>query len=247
VPDTHIILAGQSNALGYLNDGPASYVPTARVQIWADTDGDGAGDAWNYMLPGVNTGTPANPHDWGPEVGFAEAWLTAHAGDQDVLWIVKVTKGSTGLAQDAGQLDWSPASHGEMFDAATSAEEAARRNLDATPYAFAEWDGLLWMQGETDATDPAKANAYAANERAFIAAAREAWHVDDVVVGRIGAAGAWSEVVRDAQWNLDHGDDPMTGVESFRTIGLPMQPDGLHYDAAGQVALGAAFYGGWVI
>lgn len=70
--DSRIFTAGQSNDLGYLNNGPAPYVATARVQIFADTDGDGYGDVWNYMNPGVNTGMPANPTAWGPEVEIAK-------------------------------------------------------------------------------------------------------------------------------------------------------------------------------
>ena len=59
--DTAIIIAGDSNPLGYENNGPAPYTPTYKVQIWTDTNGDGVADAWNYMNPGVNTGTPNNP------------------------------------------------------------------------------------------------------------------------------------------------------------------------------------------
>ena len=243
--DAHVILAGQSNALGFGNTGPAPYTPTARVQIWADTNGDGVGDAWNYMRPGVNTGTVANPTAWGPEVGFANAWL-AH-NPTGYLWLDKVTKGSTGLAQDGGQLDWSPASRGELFDQATASVHAAQANLAPTPYAFTSWDGLLWMQGETDATDPAKAAAYGANVRDFIAQARTAWNVWDVAVGRITDSPVLpdSADVRNAEWNLDNGDAPLAGVHTFKTIGMEMQADGLHYDAAGQAALGAAIYTGW--
>lgn len=239
--DAHILIAGQSNALGYGNTGPAPYTPTARVQIWADTNGDGQGDTWQYMLPGVNTGTPANPTVWGPEVGIANAWLHDHPSGN--LWIDKIAKGSTGLAQDPAQLDWSPRSHGEMFDAATASADAARANLGPTPYAFARWDAVMWMQGETDATDPTKAAAYQANLTDAVAHMRAGWDVEAVVVGRIGVAGAWSDQVRVAQWSVDQADPNLV---SFKTIGFELQSDGLHYDAAGQLSLGAAFYDGWL-
>lgn len=244
--DARILIDGQSNALGFGNSGPAPYTPTARVQIWTDTDGDGIGDTWHYMLPAVNTGTPDNPTVWGPEVGLANAWLGAHPSGN--LWIDKVAKGSVGLAQDPAQLDWSPQSHGEMFDAATASAHTAQANLAGTPYAFAAWDAVMWMQGETDATDPAKAATYGADVRALISAARSAWSVSEVVVGRItdSAALPYSLDVRNAEWNLDSGDAPVAGVHTFKTIGFEMQPDGVHYDAAGQIALGAAFYDGWL-
>lgn len=245
-PDDHIILAGQSNALGFLNNGPAPYDPTWRVQIWSDTDGDGTPDAWNYMRPGVNTGTLANPAAWGAEVEIANRWLADHP--DGVLWIVKVAKGSTGLAEDPLALDWSPHSHGEMFDIATAAINAARHNLDGGGHAFAQWDVLDWMQGETDAQDAAKADAYGLNVREFITDARAGWAVEDVAVARItDTAGPYSLAVRNAQWNLDNGDDPLADVHSFKTIGFAMAPDHLHYAPEGQIALGDAFFDAWLV
>lgn len=240
--DTHIIVAGQSNALGYLNTGAAPYVPTARVQIWADTNGDGVGDAWNYLNPGVNTGLPANPTAWGPEVEIANRWLADHATGN--LWIDKVTKGSTGLAQDANALDWSPESRGEMFDAATASVDAARHNLDATGYAFARWDAVEWMQGETDATDQAKALAYGANLTDLLSHVRADWDVTQFVIGRISdsAALAYNADVRVAQWAVDQAD---SSAVSFKTIGLAMQPDAIH--VADQVGLGNGFYDAWAL
>lgn len=246
--DAHVLLAGQSNALGFLNDGPAPYIPTMRVQVWADTNGDGQGDAWAPMLPGINTGTLANPHVWGSEVEVANRWLAMNPNGSSVLWIDKddLVKGSTGLAEDAMQLDWSPHSQGEMFDRATASANAAMHSLDGTPHAFDHWDVLMWGQGETDATDPAKAAAYGPNVREFITDARAAWHVDEVVVMRItDTAGPYSLPVRQAQWNLDNGDDPMPGVHTFKTIGIAMRPDGIHY--ADHITLGGDFFDGWLL
>jgi hypothetical protein len=239
--DTRIILAGQSNALGFLNNGPAPYQPTSRVQIWADTNGDGVPDAWNYMLPGHNTGTLANPDVWGPEVGFANKWLAAHPFGN--LWIVKSAKGSTGLAKDTGQgiLDWSPESAGELFDTATAIVTAAKANLANGAFAFDAYDGLLWMQGEQDATDQAKANAYLANLKDFITHARASWFVSRIVIGRISDSVnlPYNEAVRVAQWQefMDDADAP-----SFKTIGFDQQPDLIHYNAVGHIKLGAGFY-----
>jgi hypothetical protein len=239
-------VAGQSNGLGFGNSAPAPYTPTPRVQIWTDTDGDGLGDAWHYMLPGVNTGTAANPTVWGPEVAFANAWLADHP--DGVLWIDKVTKGSVGLAQDPHALDWSPASRGEEFDIATASVTAAKAALAGTAHAFAGWDAALWMQGETDATDPVKAQAYEANARELIADARAAWNVGAFIIGRIGDGPAlpFSHAVRDAEWDLDHGLAAVAGVQTFKTIGFETQADELHLDARGQLALGHAFYDSWL-
>ena len=230
------LFAGQSNTLGYLNEGPAPYVPTARVQMWTDTNGDGVGDAFNYLRPGWNTGTAANPHAWGPEVAFAAEWLDHNA--EGTLYLGKVAKGSTGLAQDEGALDWSPESTGELFDQATRVSHDMRATLGVE-----RLDGIAWMQGETDATDAAKASAYHDNLAEFAQEARFEWGATDIALGRIGAAGAYSQAVREAQWLLDQEDDHLT---SFKTLDFGLRPDGLHYDAEGQIALGNAFYDGWI-
>lgn len=236
---THVILAGQSNALGYLNNGPAPYKPTARVQIWADTDHDGLGDAWNYMLPGSNTGTLTNPLAWGPEVQFANRWLAANP--TGYLWINKIAKGSTGIAEDGGEVDWSPSSTGEMYDIATTAITGSMANLSGGPYTFSSWDAVLWMQGEQDATSQAKANAYGANLEALIAAAREDWSVEKFILGRItdSAALQYNEAVRIAQWALPLED---SNVLSFKTIGFGMRDDTIHYNDVGHVQLGNSFF-----
>src|SRR3954468_9341681 len=118
--DALVAFAAQSNGLGYLNNGPAPYVPTARVQIAVDSDGDGRVDTFNYMQPGVNTGTASNPLAWGPEVAFANDWLANHP--TGTLYIAKTAKGETALAQNDG-LDWSPHSVGELFDRGTQAAD----------------------------------------------------------------------------------------------------------------------------
>lgn len=230
--DTHVIIAGDSNALGYLNTGAAPYVATAPVQIWT-------GGAWNYLNPGVNTGTPNNPTAWGPEVQFAKDWLAVHADDGSHLWIVKdaaTVKGSTSLA-----VDWAPAS-GHMFASTSADVSAAMHNLDGTAYAFDHYDGALIVLGENDAVNPAFAAAYHDNLIAFNSAARAAWHVTTLLESRIEdtmGAPADNLAVRDAQWQVDQADAAMV---SFRTIGFEQQPDHVHYDAVGQLALGHAFF-----
>jgi hypothetical protein len=240
--DAHLIIAGQSN-VGFNTDTAdlIAYVPTARVQVW-DAAGNGGSGAWEYLHPGFNaSGLPTEPAASGFAVREAQDWLAAHPTGN--LWIVQTAHGSTGLAQDATQFDWSPHSSGEMFAQATATISAAMHNLDATPYAFTAWSAVDWMQGETDATDPARANAYDANIREFIADARAAWHVDQIVVARItDTAGAYTLPVRVAEWGLDNGSAPVADVHSFKTIGFEMQADRIHYDSAGEVALGDAFF-----
>lgn len=227
-----VLFAGQSNALGFGNNDPAPYTPTWRVQIWT-------GEAFNYMDPGRNTGTPANPAAWGPEVGFARDWLAANP--TGILYLGKVAKGETGLAPSAG-LDWSPASQGEMFDRAAGVAAAMRANLGV-----ATLDAVFWMQGEQDATDAGAASAYGDRLTAFLGAVRADWMGDAggyVGAGRIGDSDAlpFNLDVRVAQWQVDQVDDHL---ETFRTLDFEMQADGLHYAADGHLAIGHRFFDAW--
>lgn len=216
---TTALIAGQSNALGYgvtASELPAWYAPTSQVQIWS-------GSSWETMTPGVNTGTAANPGAWGPEVGFAFSWVADHP--DETLFIVKSVKGSTGLAADANETDWSPDSDGELFDATTVKLAAA----GVTP------DVLLWFQGEQDAADQTKADAYAANLAGFKVAALNEWGVEQIVVGGISTELAFNDVVRAAQ-----------GPTAFDTDASAKQLDGLHFSGEGQISNGAAFYDAFV-
>lgn len=241
--DAHVIIAGDSNGLGFLNNGPAPYTPTARVQLWVDTDGDGKGDDWNYMNPGVNTGTLSNPYAWGPEVGIANQWLNDHPTGN--LWIVKdaeTVKGGTTLA-----IDWNPTS-GAYFASTAHAASAAMHTLDGGPYAFDHYDVAFVVLGSNDAANHAYAESYAANLGVFDPAAREAWHVAELVMPRISDHVGTAEdnlLVRVAQWAVDQADPHMT---SFKTIGYAMADDGIHYaHPDGFIALGLGSYDAWLL
>lgn len=239
--NTQIIVAGDSNALGYLNTGPAPYVHTAQVQIWA-LQPDGS-HAWNYMRPGINTGTPNNPDAWGPEVEFANKWLeTAQPGDY--LWIVKneqTVKGGTTL-----EVDWDP-NTGVWFDKTAATAYEAMHNLDGSVFAFDHYDAALVVLGENDAVNPAYAAAYQTNLAEFNDAVRLEWDVTTILQSRITeGAGAPADnlAVRVAQWAEDQADDDLI---TFKTIGYEMQPDNIHYDATGFVQLGQGFWNSWLL
>lgn len=236
-----VLLAGQSNALGYGNTGPAPYTPTWRVQIWNE-------DKWafEFMNPGVNTGGLLHPTAWGPEVGFANRWLADHPNG--ILWLGKVARGSTPLEADS-QLDWSPTVRGEMYDDATEVARHMRSNLGRD-----RLNAVLWMQGESDATELQSAMNYHRNLTDLITAAKRDWMNDPhgaFVLGRISDSPSlpYNYEVRSAQWLVLQEQHPSVGgsVMSFRTIGFGMQPDGIHYSESGHVALGSAFYDNWLM
>jgi hypothetical protein len=224
-----VVLAGQSNAVGYgltTADLPAG-PPDSDVLIWQ-------GDRFAPLRPGTNTGSLRQPSTWGPEVGFARAWREAHPGRR--LYLVKHARGSTPLAPAAGP-DWSAGS-GELFAEATTKVEAAKAALaaqDLKPRLV----GVLWIQGEADAGDAAMAGAYRANLTRLIKAMRLGWSAPGavVVVAKIPDWGGRADEVRAAQAQVDEADTLTVSVDAQ---GLPMQDDGLHLAAEGQLRLGKA-------
>lgn len=226
-----VVLAGQSNAVGYgltaADLPPGAGARDPEVLIWQ-------GDRFVPLRPGANTGTPRQPGTWGPEVGFARAWRAAQPGRR--LYLVKHARGSTSLAMGPGP-DWSPGS-GELFAEATQQVEAARAALAAQGLQ-PRLAGVLWLQGEADAADPAMAGDYRRNLERLIRAIRQRWSAKDavVVLAKIPDWGGLADEVRAAQAAVDAADALTVSVDAE---GLPMQPDGLHIAAEGQLRLGEA-------
>ena len=224
-----VIVAGQSNALGFgVRPGelPAyAAKPDPMVQIWTDR-------GFEPMRPGVNTGGPHTPEAWGPEVEFAHDWRRDHPDEP--LFILKTARGSTPLAEAPGAPDWSPASQDKLFDQ-TAHEAAAAAARVGTRASL-----VLWMQGEDDAKDAARARAYSANLAALFCRIRERWGepATRIFFGRIGSVQTYAATVRAAQDVLaEQGNAVMVDTDR-----LSRRDDGLHLDGAGEIALGAAFY-----
>lgn len=234
---TLILNAGQSNALGFTltaADLPASLSGWSdpHAQIWNPLTG-----SFQTMVAGTNTGTPTNPRVWGPQVQFAYEWVQNHPGD--ILYIVDVFKGSTGLARDASQQDWSPASRGELFNQATTTLAAARAVVNLPLSA------VLWTQGEQDAIDAAKAGAYQANLANLFTNIRSSWGdvSTTIVFGRLSSSQTGlphARAVRTAQDVVAAVDGKAIEVD---TDSFPVNStDHLHYTGVGQYDLGHAYY-----
>lgn len=226
-----ILFAGESNN-GHLNTGPAPYEPTARVQIWVDSDGDGLKDAFHYMRPGFNTGLPNQPDAWGPEVEFANAWLAANPGTE-ILWIGKEVKGSTTLADD-----WSDGQ--AMFERAELTANRMLANLGRD-----HLDAVLFTQGVNDAFDFAKAGAYEDRLTVFAEDVRDQWMHDpngQIVLARVVASVPFGGIVAAAQVAVDAND---VHLQSFSMDGFEFRDDGFHLSAVGYVELGRSMFDGW--
>lgn len=224
-----LIVAGQSNALGYGNNGPAPMGAVPEVQIWT-------GDRFEVMQPGINTGTESNPAAWGPVVGIAASWWWGDRQPGEVLYILQSVRGSTGLAADPEQIDWSPHT-GEMF--ALTATEIAETGMAP--------DAVFWVQGEQDAADAEKAAAYQGNLADFVWNVRFGWGNSDVdfIYSDVAAELPFSDVVRQGQAANNGGHAHMVSGSE-----LTFQSDMLHLDAAGHVELGVRMWEearGWIV
>jgi hypothetical protein len=219
---TLLVIAGQSNALGFgldRGDLPKQATADPHVRLWSH-------GRFVTLRPGENTGTQRYPAAWGPEVEFSRRWRLDHPGRS--LFVVKVTKGWTGLAKDPRELDWSPRST-ELYARASAEIRAARHAMGAPGETV-----VVWHQGERDAADAAKASAYAANLAEFRKRVLADWGFPNVrlIIARINSAKWAGSPVRRVQ----------DAYHAYDTDGFPLQKDRVHLSAEGQVDSGAAAY-----
>lgn len=233
---TLILNAGQSNALGFTltaADLPPSLSgwSDSHAQIWNPSTG-----AFQTMVAGTNTGTSGNPQVWGPQVQFAYEWVQNHPGD--TLYIVDVFKGSTGLAQDGSQQDWSPASSLELFNEATTTLASARAVVNLPLSA------VLWTQGEQDAVDSAKASAYQTNLSNLFANIRTTWGDvgTNIEFARLNSGQTGLTYLSTVRGGQDGVASTDTNAFETNTDSFPLQSDHLHYTGVGQYDLGHAYY-----
>lgn len=231
-----IVIAGDSNAVGY---GPTTFTPgpIGGAYIFGGT-------YYGAYTPGSNAGTDNNPTTWGPEYEIINRFHTDNP--DDILLIVKSAKGSTPLAAIDG-MDWNVNSQDEMFDLTTAKIEAARAEFLRTQgYDAPEVSAVFFVSGPNDSYDEARAGAYQANLTDLFAGIRSEWMHDEqgyIGFNRMTEVGPYNATVRVAQWSVDQVD---VNAESFKSIGFGMQEDGIHYDAAGRIQLGGAFYSNWI-
>lgn len=146
------ILAGQSNAQGWMGD--AAYYPVDGKELddsilfnWTFADNESSRDEWGRMQP--QKGRFPKGH-FGPEVSFARELKKAGYNPA----IFKYTKGATGLARD-----WKAPGDGGIYDRIVrdlkfAINKLEEQGVEVTIQAF------IWIQGETDAGDKQTANDY---------------------------------------------------------------------------------------
>jgi hypothetical protein len=236
-----VVLAGQSNAFGTgstnqltshfeLRDPyPAVELherwhigqPLPDPMLWTDRDGP-------LQSRGAVEGQPAN--QFGPELSMMRV---LDAAEPNTWAIVKVVVGGTSLATD-WRVDGNYPSDENLFNQLCDEIAQARFSFDADIAA------IVWVQGGTDASALASANAYAANESAFVTELRARFGTFRFVFDRLSAQTnePYTEVVRAQQAQVAASIADVVMVDSDD---LPMVSP--HYTADGLAALGERFAG----
>ena len=228
-------------------------------------------DAWHAM-----TAQEGLAFDWGsgrgnesrrrfgPELAFGYD-VQRQLGSPIAL--IKYARGSTSIAPSTAQdantwRDFDPSDGGRLnqYDKLISTIQAAVDSLPAGQ--ILDVRGVVWMQGESDAT-AAAAPAYQANLTELIAALRAdigsiaaasggrmtrsaaSWSELDVFVGTVRNTTAFRQTVIDAQNAVAAADPNVFTVDGTNDLSVMTFDDwggsGVHYDSAGQVMLGERF------
>jgi hypothetical protein len=221
------ILAGQSNidARAHRQDLPPELQETRKDILFYFSD------HWSVLEPG-SSAKPASPNGFGPEISFGRAMADRSASNRRIA-LIKHSPGGTSLA-----VDWRPES-GREIRTLLKKIQAACQALEAKGY-NPQLKGMVWMQGERDATTEEDASHYEANLQDFITYIRGVLNSPELplVIGRINAPSKpFRDLVRDAQAKVV-SVTAATRLIDTDDLGLL---DIIHYDAAGLVTLGQRF------
>ena len=262
-------LGGQSNMVGY---GYTKDLPNDlnreidRVMIFEgraafDDDRRGGIGVWAKLEPGHGFGVETDGRSvllsdrFGPELSFGNT-LSSQLPDSRIA-LVKYALGGSGLTPGVGLGGWHPTDKNghrkNQFDhAMTTLKNAlAERDIDGDGVRdLLVPAGIIWMQGESDASsNPEKAAAYEENLALLVRSLRSAFNEDSlpVVIGKITDSGMaddgsvmdYVDRVQQAQaafTAIDQCAELVSVTENLHYVGDPW-----HYDTNGFVRLGEAF------
>ena len=273
-------LGGQSNmdGFGYVKDLQGQNVePVKGVMMFHGNQGldcqpESGQGLWAELRPGNGSGFTSDgvkntySDRFGVELSFARR-LRELDPDSNIA-IIKYSRGGTSISADAEAAKtfgcWEPDFHQALFYGDVNQYD---HFLATLRHAFAVVDidgdgeadtlnpeGIIWMQGESDAGEEQVAAHYEANLKRLMDLIRAALREDDipVVIGRISDSGkddyeragangkVWEfgETVRQAQANFVEHDENAVIVISTDEY---KYSDPWHYDSAGYLDLGKEF------
>lgn len=194
----------------------------------------------SFYVNGYKT-SPTRFAQFGPEIGFAHVLGRSYPNTQ--IKLIKFAVGGTSL------LAWDPnwnlgrarlTKNGGAGSLYQKLVKTIRRSFGDEEVKI---DGVLWMQGETDARYPDVAKRYAQNLNAFVRALRVEFTSPHMpfIMGSVNPPEdkfPGTLVVQKAQVIAA---STIKNVQLIATEDLSKRSDLLHYDAAGQLELGKRF------
>ena len=263
-------LGGQSNmdGYGYVKDLPDS-LNKSFDNVWIfhgntvkDDSVNGGLGKWEKLQPGHGVGFSSdgktNTHSdrFGIELSFAAKLQELYPNEK--IAIIKYSRGGTSIDSLAARHfgSWEPDFRGKTgINQYDYFLETLRNAMDIDDI---DGDGrrdklvpsgILWMQGESDATTEAIANRYYNNLKRLMDLIRAALRVDDlpVVIGKI--SDSWNDKGDGKVW--DHGELVQYAQEKYvrtdenaaiiRMTRYYKYSDPWHYDSEGYIDLGVRF------
>jgi hypothetical protein len=229
------LLGGQSNMLG---EGITAELPSpynqaqSAVKFWNN-------GGWTDLQGGFGYVPTPYRSLFGPEVTFG--YRLHQLFPSDSIYLVKLGVDGSNLAQR-----WNPNGN-DLYPTFKSLVNGAMANLTAAGKS-PTIAGMIWMQGERDASDPAMAAAYGNNLKNFITAVRTDFHTPNMafVAGRIltyWGTTANNTLVRTAQQTAPGavGHASWINTDDLGRATLGYSDDQGHYGTQGQIDLGIRF------
>ena len=256
-------LGGQSNmdGFGYNKDLPNSLRTFENVWIFhgnpaADGEKGGLG-IWEKLQPGHGTGFSSDhiknrlSNRFGMELSFAKKLRELYPYDK--IAIIKYSRGGTSIDSIAPNNGcWEPDYRNKkginQYDHFLSTLNNAFKKSDIDKNGQKDIlipSGIIWMQGESDATKESVAKRYYKNLKRLMDLLRAAFRVDDlpIVIGKIsdshantkGKVWKYCELVQYAQEKFVEKDENAMIVRNTKYY---KYSDAAHYNSQGYIDLG---------
>jgi len=262
-------LGGQSNMEGH---GLKAKLPDSLSDmienVWifhgypiGDGNKKGGLGKWDNLKPGNGAGFTSDAvintlsHKFGPELSFGKKLEQLYPGEKIAL--IKYARGGSSIdslaAREYGswELDYKGRNGINQFDHFLSTVREALRSRDIDGNGLEDElipQGIIWMQGESDALDEQIALRYYDNLKRLMDLIRASFRVDDlpVVIGKIsdsrkdnnGKTWKYGELVQYAQEKYVKIDRKAAIVRSTMYYNYS---DPWHYDSNGYIDLGIKF------
>lgn len=263
-------LGGQSNMEGHgLNSDLPEAMAAASEDVWifhgnptADDDRTGGLGKWDKLKPGNGAGFISDGVDnhhsqkFGVELSFGKKISELYPGEK--IAIIKYARGGSSIDSQAArefgswEMDYLDNSGINQFDHFLNTLQGASNTRDIDGDGIEDIlapNGIIWMQGESDATLTADiANRYNSNLKRLMDLIRAAFLDDDlaVVIGKISDSGdgengkvwRYGELVQHAQEEYVRNDKKAAIVRDTMKY---QYSDPYHYDSEGYLDLGTKF------